>query len=93
MAKEGTVEEGTASDESPNKPKESLAVETPEKKFKKVMRKEMKTIEKIEEKEVPALIYKLLAYFEGEVNYTLAGYVSKILAMLLTKKPADVQSP
>jgi len=54
------------------------------------MKKEMKTIEKIEKREVPALIHKLLGYFEGEINYTLAGYVSKVLAHLLTRKPAEL---
>ena len=39
---------------------------------------------------MPALIYQLLEYFDGEINYTLAGYVSKILAVLLTRKPAEV---
>jgi len=48
----------------------------------------MKTIEKIKTREVPALIHSILSYFEGEVNYTLAGYVSKVLAHLLLKKPA-----
>jgi hypothetical protein len=39
---------------------------------------------------MPPLIFKLLAYFDGEVNYTLAGYVSKILGVLLTKRPLEV---
>lgn len=34
-----------------------------------------------------------MAYFDGEVNYTLAGYVSKILSLFFTKKPADVPNP
>ena len=54
------------------------------------MKKEMKTIEKIEQRQVPALIHKLLAYFDGEVNYTLAGYIAKILAHFLTKKPNEL---
>jgi hypothetical protein len=76
------------SEESPVKPEEKLAVETPKKRTKKVLRKEMKTVERVEEKEVPPLIIKLLSYFDGEVNYTLAGYVSKILVTLLNRKPA-----
>ena len=55
-----------------------------------MLKKETKTIERVEQKEAPALIFKLLAYFDGEVNYTLAGYVSKILAVLLNKKPNEV---
>jgi hypothetical protein len=41
---------------------------------------------------VEPLINKLMAYFDGEVNYTLAGYVSRILSLFFTKKPADVPS-
>lgn len=40
-------------------------------------------------KEVEPLIGKLMAYFDGEVNYTLAGYVCKILTMFSTKKLAE----
>lgn len=47
-------------------------------------------VEKVEEKEMPALILKLLSYFDQEVNYTLAGYVCKILGSLLVKRPAEV---
>jgi hypothetical protein len=54
------------------------------------MRKEIKQVEKIVKKELEPLINKLMAYFDGEVNYTLAGYVSKILSFFFTKKPADV---
>ena len=36
------------------------------------------------------MIHKLLAYFDGEVNYTLAGYIAKILAVFLTKKPVEL---
>lgn len=50
----------------------------------------MRTVERIEKREVPALIHKLLAYFQGEVNYTLAGYVAKILSVLLNKRPNEV---
>jgi hypothetical protein len=31
-----------------------------------------------------------MGYFDEEVNYTLAGYVSKILSVFFTKKPAEV---
>jgi hypothetical protein len=47
-------------------------------------------VEKIVKREVEPLINKLMTYFDGEVNYTLAGYVSKILSLFFTKKPADV---
>ena len=40
-------------------------------------------------REVPPLIGKLFSYFETEVNYTLAGYVCKILGVFLGKKPVD----
>lgn len=39
---------------------------------------------------MPALILKLLSYFDQEVNYTLAGYVCKILGSLLVKRPAEL---
>jgi hypothetical protein len=39
---------------------------------------------------VPPLINKLLGYFDGEINYTLAGYVSKVLSLFFTKKPIEV---
>jgi hypothetical protein len=42
-------------------------------------------------REVEPLINKLMAYFDGEINYTLAGYVSKILSLFFTKKPAEVR--
>ena len=29
----------------------------------------------------------MFSYFDGEVNYTLAGYVSKILLSFFAKKP------
>ena len=44
----------------------------------------------MEQKEVPALVLKVLEYFDGDINYTLAGYVSKVLVFLLTKRPAEV---
>lgn len=33
---------------------------------------------------------QLLKYYEGPVNYTLAGYNCKVLSLLFTKKPAQV---
>ena len=36
------------------------------------------------------MINRLLKYFEGEVNYTLAGYVSKVLIAFYNKKPLIV---
>lgn len=41
-------------------------------------------------KEVPPLSKALFSYYEGEVNYTLAGYVSKVFSAFLTKKPTIV---
>jgi len=32
-----------------------------------------------------------MVYFDESVNYTLAGYVSKILSVFFGKKPADVR--
>lgn len=42
------------------------------------------------QREVEPLSNKLFSYFEGEINYTLAGYVSKIFMAFLAKKPAAV---
>ncbi len=39
---------------------------------------------------MPPMINKLLAYFDGEINYTLAGYVSKVLSLFFTKKSSEV---
>jgi len=36
------------------------------------------------------LIERLMSYFDGEVNYTLAGYVCKILTTIFNKKPVEV---
>lgn len=33
---------------------------------------------------------QLLSYYEGPVNYTLAGYNCKVLSTLFTKKPSQV---
>lgn len=49
----------------------------------------MKVIRKHEhiiEKELPPLIDRLMTYFNEEINYTLAGYVSKVLSFLYNKK-------
>lgn len=32
----------------------------------------------------------LFSYFDGEINYTLAGYVSKIFSVFHSKKPQSV---
>lgn len=37
-------------------------------------------------KQVPALISDLFSYLDGEMNYTLAGYFSRILTTLFSKK-------
>lgn len=58
--------------------------------MKKIIKKEIKTVETTTKKEVQPLISKLMSYFDGEVNYTLAGYVSKILGVFFNKKPAEV---
>lgn len=54
---------------------------------KTVLVKRMKTVTKVNKKEVDPLMNQLFSYFEGEVNYTLAGYVSKILIAFFGKKP------
>ena len=54
------------------------------------MIREKRQVQKVNKKEVQPLIYSLFSYFEGEINYTLAGYVCKVLCMLLTKKPTAV---
>ncbi len=51
-----------------------------------------KTITKINKKQVEPLLNQLLSYFEGEVNYTLAGYVSKILISFFGKKPVQTMN-
>jgi hypothetical protein len=48
----------------------------------KVARKQ----ERIVQKELPPLIDRLMGYFNGEINYTLAAYVSKVLSSLSNKK-------
>ena len=53
-------------------------------KYRKV--KVNRKIERIVEKKLPPLIDILMTYFNGEINYTLAGYVSKVLSFLSTKK-------
>lgn len=52
----------------------------------------MKTVTKLNKKQVDPLMNQLLSYFEGEVNYTLAGYVSKILISFFGKKPVQTMS-
>lgn len=55
-----------------------------------MIRKEIISVETIVKKEMRPLMEKLISYFDGEVNYTLAGYVSKILSAFFNKKPAEV---
>lgn len=52
----------------------------------KVVRK----VERVVSRVLQPLVDKLMDYFSGEVNYTLAGYVSKILSFLSNKKPLNV---
>jgi hypothetical protein len=47
-------------------------------------------VEKIRQIEMSPLIFDLINYFNGEVNYVLTGYVCKVLTMLFTKKPLQV---
>jgi hypothetical protein len=42
------------------------------------------------EKEMEPLRNELFSYFKGEINYTLAGYVSKVFSTFFTKKPLMV---
>ena len=58
--------------------------------IKKMTKKEMKMVETVVQKEVSPLIVNLLTYFKGEMNYTLAGYISKVLSYFFNKKPTDV---
>jgi len=46
----------------------------------------MRKVEKVVKKPVKPLIDKLMSYFAGEINYTLAGYVCKILTIFFGKK-------
>ena len=52
--------------------------------------KQKRKVEKINKRPVEPLIGKLYGYFAGEVNYTLAGYVCKVLGTLLLKKSVPV---
>jgi hypothetical protein len=49
-----------------------------------------KQIVKKTKRQVPALITDLFSYIEGELNYTLAGYFSRIVNTLFTKKSTSV---
>lgn len=46
-------------------------------------------VERVVKREVEPLMSRLMGYFSGEVNYTLAGYVSKIASTFFGKKPAE----
>ena len=62
----------------------------PEPKKKTKLVKKMETIQEVEKIKKEPLIGELFRYFEGEVNYTLAGYVSKVLISFYNKKPISV---
>ena len=49
--------------------------------------KRQKIVNKVIKKEVEPLMDELFNYFDQEVNYTLAGYISKILISFFNKKP------
>ena len=53
---------------------------------------EKNKMEKGVKKTVPALIDSLFIYFEGEVNYTLAGYVCKVMLSFINKKPTEMHA-
>lgn len=67
---------------------ESKMDEEPKKKTRMV--KKLKTVTKTVKKEVEPLASQLFSYFSGEINYTLAGYISKILISFFNKKPLQV---
>lgn len=49
-----------------------------------------KPVVKKTKRQVPPLIGDLFGYIEGELNYTLAGYFSRIVNALFTKKSTSV---
>lgn len=61
-----------------------------EKKPKMIKRMVKKKVIKKTKRQVPALIGDLFKYIEGEMNYTLAGYFSRVLNALFTKKSTSV---
>lgn len=84
--KDESVPQAEATEKKDEVPTDSPSKLEEEKSEKDSPQKEPKKIEK----EVDPLSGKLFSYFEGEVNYTLAGYVSKIFGSFLTKKPVVV---
>lgn len=56
------------------------------------MVKRIKTVTETINKPVEPLIQALFSYFNGPVNYTLAGYVSKTLISFFGKKPLPVMT-
>jgi hypothetical protein len=82
----------TPSENPPEKPAEKSAGSggSGEKRVRKVVTREKRVVERVVKREVEPLINRLMGYFSGEVNYTLAGYVSKIATTLFGKKPAEV---
>jgi hypothetical protein len=49
-----------------------------------------KQIVKKTKRQVSPLITDLFSYIEGELNYTLAGYFSRVVNTLFTKKSTSV---
>ena len=65
-------------------------MKAPEKKMKLVKIKQAVDETSVISHEYPPLIDKLLEYFSQPINYTLTGYVSKILLNMLNRKTDDV---
>lgn len=65
-------------------------MEAPQKKKKVVKMKEVVEITEIVKHEKLPLINKLFEYFSRPINYTLTGYVSKVLVSLLNRKTLSV---
>ena len=58
----------------------------PVKKKKIVKMKEVVEIVETVTKEFPALLNKFFDYLESPINYTLTGYVAKVMVNLLNRK-------
>lgn len=67
-------------------------MEAPPKKKKTVMVKEVVEVSEIVKHEREPLINRLFEYYSRPINYTLTGYVSKVLVSLLNKKTLSVRS-
>lgn len=66
-------------------------VEAPPPKTKVVKVKQVVEVTEVVSKEMPLLIDALFAYFQKDINYTLTGYVCKVLTSLLNKKSQQVR--